>query len=144
MWPSQFWAVLQGSPRYLCLKQSQICWVLAFLLQTLQQQNTRTVLRIASLLSHHGYYTHLSSLFPTSRTLFNVLVFFNLIGNNVLLVFYSACVHMRFENWSFSSFIFFLFLFIHRMRTTVSATRRLTTQPKCSPESSRNCRFVKL
>lgn len=142
MWPSQFWAVLQGLPRYLYLKQSQKCWVLAFLLQALQQQNAHTVLRIASLPSHHGYYTHLSVLFPTSIALFNV--FFFLIGNNVSLMFYSSCVYMRLENWIFSSFIFFFFVFNHRMRTTVSATRRLTTRQKCSTESSRTCRFVEL
>lgn len=53
-------------------------------------------------------------------------------------------MRMRLENWIFSSFIFFLFVFNHRMRTTVSATRRLTTRQKCSPESSRTCRFVEL
>lgn len=45
---------------------------------------------------------------------------------------------------SFPPFIFFLFVFNRRMRTTVSATRKLTTRQKCSPESSRTCRLVEL
>lgn len=61
MWPSQYWGALQGSPRSPCLKQNQKCWELAFPLQTHQQQNAPTVLRIASPpLSHHGYGSHAS------------------------------------------------------------------------------------
>lgn len=128
MWPSQFWAVLRGSPRYLCLMQSQQCWVLAFLLQTPRQQNGHTVLRIASTLSHHGYYTRACFYPPSYIYNFQKLcspLFFPII-DHVSLIFYCLCVYISklglcLGNGFLSSFIFLLFFSVYSQDENNSA-----------------------